>query len=415
MAAGPVSMAVVDNLLKEVYEDQGFHEQLNNEVITLRRIEKTTEGTTSEIGGKYTVFPIHTHRNHGIGARREGEVLPAARTNGWAQARVALNKFDGSIELTGETFELAETNPQTFMAALDAEMQTLKDVLARDMNRQVYGTNAGILATAASGTTTTFVLPNEQAIYLEMDMYVDLWDASGGAFDVNGPFTITNISEGAANTTVTFSPASANAVASGDTFRRYGNSLTATTGKELTGFAEIVSDSGTLYNIDPSSQPVWKATVDSNSGTNRALSEGLMIKMVHKIRQKGGSRPSVIFTSLGVQRAYFNLLSQQRQFVNTKTFAGGFEGLAFAGAGGEIPLIEDTMAPANKLWFISEKELKLYQTGDWKWMDRDGSKWKMKTNSQGALDVWFAHLHKYCELGTHKRNAHGLLSDITEG
>lgn len=421
MAAGPVTMTVVDNILKEVYEDR-LRDQLQSDVITLRRIEKTSEGVSEDVGGKYVRFPIRTSRNHGMGSRLENEALPNARTQGYASAQVNLSYQYGAIHLTGQTFELAERNPQAFASALQAEVDGLKEGLAKDMNRQVYGTSVGILATAASGSTTTFVLPNEKALYLENDMYVNIWDTSGSAFLVdatgNPNFAITNVSKGASDTTVTFSPAASVAVASGDTMRRAGSSIDGTTGKEIVGFGQIVSDSGTLFNIDPSVYPVWKSEVDSNSGTNRALTEGRMIKMVDRIRVNG-ARPSVIFTSLGVRRSYFNLLSQQREFVNTKSFTGGFEGLAFAGAGGEIPVVEDVDSPPNQMLFLSEKELKLYQAGDWSFMNRDGSNWQrvvgVSNGNVNYFDAYTSMMFKYCQMGTHRRNAHGLISDITEG
>jgi hypothetical protein len=357
-----------------------------------------------------------------MGARYENEALPLARTQGYESAQVNLSYFYGALHLTGQTFELAERNPQSFASALQAEVDGLREGLAKDMNRQVYGTSVGILATAASGSTTTLVLPNEQALYLENDMYVNIWDTSASAFHASATgspnFTVTSVVKGATNTTVTFSPASTAAVAAGDSMRRQGSSVNATTGKEIIGLSEIVSDSGTLFNINPSTVPVWKSEVDDNGGTNRALTEGRMIKMVDRLRING-CRPSVIFTSLGVRRSYFNLLSQQREFVNTKKFTGGFEGLAFAGAGGEIPVIEDVDCPPNRMFFISEKELKLYQAGDWSFMNRDGSNWQrvvgVSSGTVNYFDAYTSMMFKYCNLGTHRRNSHGIIKDLTEG
>lgn len=421
MAAGPVTMAVVDNILKEVYEDK-LRDQLQSDVLTLRRVEKTSEGVSEDVGGKYVRFPIRTSRNHGMGARREYEALPMARTQGYASAQVNLAYLYGAIQLTGQTFELAERNPQSFASALQAEVNGLKEGLAKDMNRQVYGTSLGELGVAASGSTTTFVLTNENALYFEQDMSINIWDTSASGFLAdntgNTEFIITSVARGAANTTVTFTPTASAAVAVGDSARRHNSSIDATTGKEIVGLKQIVSNTGTLFNIDPTSVTIWKSEVDSNSGTNRALTEGRMIQMVDKLRING-ARPSVIFTSLGVRRSYFNLLSQQREFVNTKTFTGGFEGLAFAGAGGEIPLIEDVDCQANRMYFVSEKELKLYQAGDWSFMNRDGSNWQRIVGQTGGVinyfDAYTSMMFKYCQLGTHRRNAHGLISDLTEG
>lgn len=401
------TMTTVDNILKEIYEDGGINDQLQSEVHALRRIEKSTEGVTHEVGGKYVRFPIRTKRNHGMGARNESEALPIPRTQSYESAQVGLKYLYGAIQLTGQTFELAEKNSQAFASALDQEVTGIREGLAKDMNRQVFGTSEGVMATATgAGTTTTFVTTNAQ--YLEEGMFVDIYtsaDASRVA-DVE----ITAISESAGTYTVTFSPAAGLSTASGDYITR-DNSRN----KEIIGFQEIVNNSGTLYNIDPTSVGVWKSTVDDNGGTNRALSEGLMINMVDEIRKKGGGKPSVIFTSLGVRRSYFNLLSQLRRTTNTQEFTGGFKGLAFTTDQGEIPVVADVDCQPSRMYFLNEKELKLYEAGDWSFMDRDGSKWQRVVTSAGTFDAYEARLYKYCEMGTHRRNAHGLLSDITEG
>jgi hypothetical protein len=198
-----------------------------------------------------------------------------------------------------------------------------------------------------------------------------------------------------------------------DIIVRVGSGVAAAGNRELTGLAAIVSASGTLYNIDPSVEPEWKATVDDNGGTPRALSEALMIQMTDDIRTKGGST-SLILQSLGVRRAYFNLLSQLRQTVNTQEFTGGFSGLAFTTDRGEIPVVADVDAPLNKQWYINEDALTYYRDEDWHFIDRDGSMWKQVRDSNGDYDAYYARMVEYHELGTDRRNTHGLVSDITE-
>lgn len=403
------TMTTVDGILKEVYEDGGINDQLQSEVTALKRIESSSEGVTHEVGGKYVKFPVRVKRNHGIGARNENEALPIPRTQGYADAQVKLKYLYGSLELTGQTFELAEKNFQAFASVLDQEVNGLKEGLSKDAARQVYGTTKGVMATAnAAGTTTTFVCTTDQAQYLEIGMFVDLF-TSADAVRV-ADVEITNIVDSSGTTTVTFTPASAGATASGDYITR-DNSRD----KEITGLDSIVQDTGTLYNIDPTVQPVWKSSEDSNGGTNRALSEGLMINMVDTIRKKGGGVPTVIFCGLGVRRAYFNLLVQQRRTTNTQEFTGGFKGLAFVTGKGEIPLIEDVDCRANTMLFLNEKEIKFYEAGPWSFMDRDGSKWNRVVTAAGSFDAYSSTLYKYCELGTHRRNSHGRINDLTEG
>lgn len=391
------TMATISAITKEIYEGK-LRRQLNDETVALRRLEKTSEGVTSEVGGKYVTFPIHTTRNTGIGARNENEQLPDAGQQGTAAARVGLKYLYGRIRLTGQTMELAKTNTQAFVSALDLEMNGLKDDLAKDQNRQVYGDGiGGVARITAAVTAATFTIAHDT--WLQLGMLVDVTDATGVTIKAAAR-TVTAITP----TSVTISGANV-AVIIGDLITRSGSST-----KEWTGLAKIVAASGTLYNVDPTTVPVWTAEVDSNAGVNRALSEGLMINMVDRIRKRGG-KTTVIFQNLGVRRAYFNLLTQQRRFTDTKEFTGGFTGLAFTTDQGEVPVVVDTDAPPNTQYFINEKELKWYRESDWSFMNRDGNMWDRVVN----FDAYDAIMFQYSELGTHRRNSHGVIQDITEG
>lgn len=402
------TLAVVDALLKEIYEPR-LRDQLQSDTITLKRIEQTSEGVESNVGGKYVTFPIRTRRNHGIGARAENTALPVAQSQKYAAARVSLAYLYGATELTGQTMELADKNYQAFASAMQQELEGLRQTLAKDMNRQTYGTAAGILATAnGAGSTTTFVCTDAQAQYLEVGMILDIFDTSAAGLMTGGPFEITTIVSSAGTTTVTYTGASGAATASGDTLHRAGSR-----NLETIGLKSIVDDSGTLYNVDPTVEPVWKAVDNNNAGTLRALSEGLMIKTVDDVRKNGG-KTTVVFTTMGVRRAYFQLLVQQRRYTNTKEFAGGFNGLAFTTDTGEIPLVADWDCQANRLYFLNEKELKLYRESDWSFMNRDGSNWQRKMTSSGNFDAYQAMMYKYCQLGCHRRNSQAVLDDITE-
>lgn len=408
------TMTLVDNILKEIYETQ-LRDQLQSSVKTLKRIEKTSEGVTEDAGGKYVRFPIRTKRNHGIGARLENDPLPNARQNAYESAQIKLAYLYGAVELTGQVFELADRNSQAFASSLDQEINGLREGLTKDLNRQVYGTSIGKLATAnAVGLATTLVMSNAEAIYLEIGMGVDIWDAANAAKALSSGtvVTITNIQKdtpGVGSTTVTFSPAASLATASGDYITRDDSRA-----KEIIGLREIVTNSGVLYNLDPATVPVWKSEVD-DPGSTQAISESRMIAMYDRIRTNGGNT-TVIFTSLGVRRAYFQLLVQQRQFVNTQKFEGGFTGLAFTTEDGEIPVVTDLDCPWSTMMFVNEKELKVYHAGDWSWMNRDGSNWQRVIGAGPAYyDAYTAMMYRYMNIGTHRRNSHGIIRNITEG
>jgi hypothetical protein len=400
MAGAATTMTVVDGVLKEVYEAR-IRDQLNNEAITLRRMEKTSEGVSHDVGGKYVAFPIRTRRNHGVGARNENEALPDPRSQVYKAARINLAYLYGALSLTGQTMELADTNEQAFVSVMDAEIDGLKQTLVKDTNRQMYGSSDGALATATADGANTFTVASVQ--YLEVGMVIDVWDTTFATPRIQNR-NITAIS----TLTVTYDGADGT-ISNNDIVTR-----TASQQREKIGFKQIIAASGQLYNVNPASEPVWASTVDANGGVNRSLSEGLMIKVVDAVRTAGGGVPTVIFTSLGVRRAYFQLLSQQRRYNDTTSFAGGFKGLKFETDAGDIPMISDYDAPPNKAWFVNEKQIKLYEEKDWSFMNRDGSNWQRVIQSSGNYDAYGAYLYKYCQVGTHQRNSHALLTDVSE-
>lgn len=404
----PATLATIESYLKEVYQGR-IREQLNDEIVALKRITRSGAGVTNEVGGKYVTFPIHTRRNSGIGSRFESEALPTPGQQGHAAARVGLKYAYGGVQLTGQAISLSDTDAKAFARALDNEVEGLKNDLKKDMNRQVYGTGNGAIA-VVTGANTGAVVPVADARYFQIGMVVDT--QTGTTVDNTGLIVASvDLTPGA--NTVTFTTTPGTATANNDIIVRKGSGVAAGGNREITGLAAIIDDSGTLYNINPSTEPEWKASVSANGGTPRALSEALMIQMVDSIRTKGGST-TLILQSLGVRRAYFNLLSQLRQTVNTQEFTGGFSGLAFTTDRGEIPVIADVDAPLGKQWFVNEDALTFYRDEDWHFLDKDGSMWKQVRDANGDYDAYYARMVEYHELGTDRRNSHGVIEDLIE-
>lgn len=396
------TLATIEPYLKEVYTGK-IRRQLNEEITTLKRIERSGRGVSSETNGKYVTFPIHTRRNAGLGSRNEMDPLPVPGQQGYASARLALKSAYGGFQITGQTIEQADTDSKAFAKSIDEEIERLKVDVKKDMNRQVYGTGSGAISTV-TGAATGNVVPVVDARLFQMGEVVDLITLPSTVTIANR--TITGIS--VANKTITLSGAAPTTTA-GMVVTRQGSF-----GKEITGFAAIVDDSSVVYNINPAVEPEWTAEVDSNGGTPRALSEQIMVQMADRIRVRGG-KTTVIFQSLGVRRAYWNLLSQLRTIVNEQEFKGGFKGLAFTTDNGEIPVVADVDAPLGTQWFMNEDALTLYRDREWDWLDRDGSMFKQVRDTNGVYDAWYAHLVERHELGTDRRNTHGKITNITEG
>lgn len=393
------TMTTANNILKELYEPR-IRDQLANYNRVTKRMEQSSENITSDVGGKYVVFAIHTKRNSGVGARLEMEALPTAQNQSYARATLGLTYQYGSIRLSGQTFELAESNEQAFAGVLDQEVNGVQTDVKRDYNRQIFGSSIGTIATATGANTTNNTFTTSSTMpYVEVGEVVDIYDTTG----VTLKAAARNITAVTANTSITFDGAAISTIV-GDIMVRTGN-----VNRELTGLKDIVKATGALYGLDPATTPVWSSVVSANGGTPRALSEGLMIKEVDDIYTVGGDT-SVIWTTLGIRRAYFNLLTQQRRYTDTKEFAGGFSGLAFTTDRGDIPVMTDIDCPPNKMYFLNEKQFTIYRPQDWEFMNRDGSRFIRVI----GYDAYDATLYKYVQIGCHQRNSQGLIDDVAE-
>jgi hypothetical protein len=398
-------MTVVAGFLKEVYEDR-FTAQYKTEVVGIRRLEKTSRGVTSRVGGHYVDFPIVTQRSQSIGYRLENEALQAAGNAQYTDVHIPLRYGYFRGELTGQVLRLAEKDYQAFASAMRKEMDIAKESVVKDSNRIFYGDGDGKLARVDASTGPLGTVSVYDPSNLAPGMIVDIRDVAGALATGGDSRTITSVVEEADGTgTVTFSGATDIVVVANDDYLMREDNYASGTEREPQGLGKIVATSGTLFNVDPTTYPSWKGVVEDEGG---ALAEASMIKTCDRTRRNGGTT-SVIFTGLGVRRAYFNLLVADRQFQNTKTFDGGFIGLPF-NYGKEIPVVEDLDAPRNIMWFVDEKRLTIYQESDWHFMNEDGNTLKYVSGK----DNWEYLLRKYWEFGTDQRGAHAQLINITE-
>ena len=399
------TLASIDATLKEVYEGD-VRRQLQDEIVALKRVTRSSDGVSNETNGKYVTFPVHVCRNGGLGSRNEAEALPNAGQQGYASARLALKSDYLGIELTGHAIEMSDTNPKAFAKSLDEEMERGRMDFKKDLNRQIYGNGTGAITTVRAVVTATVIPVVDARLFWVGSDVVDIITAPSTVVAAARTVTARDLTPGA--NTITISGANVTTVV-GQYVVRAGS-----VNREITGLGAIVANSGILYNINPATEPEWTSEIDSNGGTGRALSEGLMVRLVDRIRSRGG-KTSVILTDDGSYRAYWSLLSQLRGFTNTTSFSGGYTGLSFHAGDQEIPVVSDYDAPLGVMHFLNEDDITFYRDRDIHWLDRDGTIMKQKSDASGVYDVWRAWMLERHELGIGRRNTHGKLADIIAG
>jgi hypothetical protein len=401
--AGQSILTFASEAIKLVYGD--LHEQLYDKTPALQLIESSSANITRN--GKEVVFDTHIGRNQGIGARNVREKLPTAGAQKYKQAHLYLTNLYGAIEVDGQLFEQAAEDYQAFINVVDMEIKGLKRDLAVDLNRQVYGDGSGTIGVVAS--VSGQVITVDDIHWFQEGMTLDAVNPSTGAkTNGAGHLTVTFIDEALNRVTVTGTIGAG--VLADHVLVRASNGANSF-GKEWEGLSKIVSDSGELHEIDPAEYPIWKATERAlgTVGTPGTLTELHLINLVQSVDRKGGD-VDVMLASPGVYNAYWNLLQGFRQFTNTASLTGGQRSFTFEALGKPIRFVSDYAAPKGTLYALSSKEIVLNRKKDWSWMDRDGSMWSRVADT----DAYEARYFQYSQLGTYRRNAHAVLSNIAE-
>jgi hypothetical protein len=124
-----------------------------------------------------------------------------------------------------------------------------------------------------------------------------------------------------------------------------------TSSKNLHGLRHILATGNTVGGIDQSSFSWWQANVDSSS-TVLTLSA---LQTQFNAAAIGSNKPSVAYTTRALYNSFWNLLTPQQRFQDSRTADAGFSSLMFQG----LPVIVDSHAPADHWAFLNEKHIKL--------------------------------------------------------
>lgn len=412
MALNPTT---ADALLKEFYVGPA-RDQLNNTNWWLQQIENSSR----QVEGRRVVLAPKVRRGSGIGARAAGGTLPTAGNALHVEERVSTKRVYGRIEIDGGVIAKMKSDKGSFKRAVSSEMEDVTEGLKRDVNRQLWGTSNGVIATCTVSTTgqTTVLLQSTtsaaQLGQLEEGMLVDIGTVAEAAAGTGGPTyanAIVSIDESAKSFVLTSNLGSATAAT--DFVFRAGAGGATTDQKELTGIQSIVDSTGALFNIDPSTYGVWASTELSNSGTNRQVTDELIGQLFHTVQRKSGVAVSgsshVLAASDGVIRSYASTMTSQKRF-STSALKGGYETLMAEAGSGTVPVMFERDCPANSMYLLHKDAFTFNVESDWDWLDRDGSVLSRVANK----DAYEAVLYRYCEQSVDRRNTSGKLLDLLE-
>jgi hypothetical protein len=438
-----------DEVLKTYYLP-AIRAQLKEDTILSDKID-TNE---TDVSGKNATIECHYGRNKGTGARADGGALPEADYQKFKTAVVPMRYNYGRVTFSGPTVAATKDEKGAYARVVDTEIRGVVKDLQQEVNRQLWGCGYGMLGRWQSGTSTSIVVEKTYigatagqgfgntfgAKYFEENnggVLVRMASSSSSVVTATAVDTVdmdvSAITEGTATDTMTVTDPGT--PATGTYFCRPA-SVRAVTGAEAAGYSRlemmglrgIVTDTdlddianydGTntgltvndpLQGLAVATYSWWKSIVESSTtryGAQRALTLIQMQKVFDKVEQKAGVGygPNLILTTRAIRREYLELMQADRRWANTMELDGGWTALDYNG----VPLMVDDDAIDGEIYFLTTKDLQVYQMSDYDWMTKDGAVLSRIT----GYDAYEAVLYRYSELGTSRRNAQGVLCDIS--
>ena len=424
------TLTTISNVLKNFYLGP-VRDQLNSKVLALQLLQVGTEN----LEGLQAVLPLHTSRSAGVGARGELVTLPSAGNQVFAQATYDLKYHYGRVQVSGQSIAKSASDAGSFLRAMKAELDYIKDDIAIDFARQVYGPGTGAIEVCgASGPSTTVTLATAEAIkkgFLYIGMVVDVSLISTGAPVTNGALvSITAVN--AATPSITVGPSGLAGGGSG--------SVTVTASNAIYRGGNVVNGP-VVYEMDAGLQKILATAANSLGGINAASAgneywdnlrdttggvitlTGATSPLLPNLNRaiSAGADDLISVTTPGIVRRLFastdfagSGASANVRFVNTKQFAGGFSSISFDTGSGPVTLASDRHAPWGKVFIIDRNHIKLFSPADWDFMQRDGLTIRSMGSGASAVDAYEAVLFRYANMGSDRRNSSVVVSGVTD-
>lgn len=384
--AGILNMSQVSEALKLHYLP-GLTYQLNESNPLIAIMEKDTKS----VSGSEIRMALRYGRHGGIGNRADDGDLPTPNSRKTKQAKWETKNLFAQIQISDKTMR-ASRGDGGFAPLLEADLEDAMNDSKDDLERQMFGTNKGTMATTKVNTSTNDIIVDDTRFFFEGQL-IDIVTSVGVI--VAGEREIVAVDDDARTITISGAATTTDAT---NIIVRSGNY-----GLELTGLEQMFTKDNTLYGIDRSKNKWFNPTTFNNVGT---ISEVAIQKAFDEADRKAGGKPNVLISSFGVRRAYQELLTATKRTVDTMTLKGGYDALLY----NNKPFAVSKYAPGGVLYGLDMDTIKMYQIMDYQWLDEDGA---ILSRVPGKA-VWSATLAKYADTGINKPAGSFKMSGITE-
>ncbi len=420
----------LSDLLKTVYGPT-YVKQFEEEAILWNRLPRSSDS----IGGKGFTGLALVDNSQGGAFRGETDRTPDDIATKQDQYTITSKNYYHRISLTGEIIAKAKLGDTSFANSLELQMNSAYNQSLEDLNRASHGDGFGALAvlsatsdTLSTSATWDVTCNNDRGLrHLSRGQLVDFYESGAvdessvaskiSELDYDNNIVIMAKNDGAHKAThprsgFTAYTIAANTIASAAVMVAMGTRdasfTTSDTSYEMMGLLGIFDDSTlitTFQGIDASSNYFWRAGVLGNSGTNRALTEDLLIQACQRSRAVSGRTPDVAYLDQGQYRNLANLYLPDVVF-NAQQLKGGWVTLEFAIDGSPIEFVVDPFGQPNRIFFTRKDVIKKYILEDMGWLD--------KMHLKEGYDQWTSLFGIRGNIGVEQRNQCTMIKDLTQ-
>lgn len=393
-----------------------------------------------KIEGRNAYMKIKVGDDLGFAMLRQGGDFGTPGDIASDEATLELKRFNDTINFDAHEMALLDSLDAAAAPIMATKMSESRMRTLRELERQAIMDGSGALAKVASISTPDIVLDVAGSAYTERNPYTWIDDPGRSRYRVVDPtdgtnqitaiaatagFTISNIVE--STNTITCSVATTGAAAADLIVNDYGITAFSVGGvynsPEFTGLLGAIASSGTYLGISRSSVPQWQATVLSNSGTLRDLTENLTLELMAKTQRrssKGEILPSnyCALADPGVWNAYHNLMSTGIRYTVSEIPDVGWGGRQYLNMHG-VPLYKHILAPRHEIMLVDKKSFhfvgpKHDTSSIVQFLDRGAGIFFQATASSGTgySDSVYAMLTGWMGMYTDRPRNHSRLTDL---
>mgnify|MGYP001579449921 CR=1 FL=1 len=316
-------MASTTNVIEGLKYTYGVNKVLylfNQESPTWKLLGKVKK----PVGGRgQFIMPAFVQNGGAFTGITQGGALPTALQPDTAEATFSLQEYVALYDVTWKLIQDASKDKFAFQQAIQMLDEGLKKRIFRNLNSDLVDNGKGRLAVMSAADNDTVITVNSLP-RCETGMVCDVMDLTDDDTKLGDSRTINGVD--VINRTITISGAALSGTAAGDYFviQDTCDATSQSPAYHSHGWLSVVSNANpaavteaTGYgglSRSTAGQEFWQSFLLSGGGTNRALTEDLLLQAMDGVREKGGGKLNAWISNLAIVRRYHELLASERYF-----------------------------------------------------------------------------------------------------